>query len=190
MSNYHLFETGNFLDYGITENPKIGDEQSFLSGEVIDEKKLPALEFETNFPPKKKLPHFLGDEIPLISKELIDCLRKAGIDSFQAFPVKLTNPETGQKFDNYFAFNFIGIIKAVNMDKSDFDILMEGDEETPPLLAFREIVLNRDEINDALMFRIIESPFNLLIHDSIVDYLASDKPKDGWGIVLTEVEVI
>ncbi|WP_445456716.1 imm11 family protein [Flavobacterium sp. HNIBRBA15423] len=190
MSNYFLMETDNFLDYGITENPKINDDQSFLSGNVIDETQLPALEFETNFPSKKKIPHFLGDVIPLMSKELIECLQKAGIDSFQTFPVQLTNPETGQKFDNYFAFNVIGIIKAVNMNESDFDILMEGDKETPPLLAFREIVLNKNKINDALIFRVVESPDSLLIHKSVVDCLVSNRPKNGWGVISTEVEVI
>ncbi len=191
MTEYYLFETNNYLDYGVTQNPKLADELSFLAGRVITGQ-MPELEFEVNFPKQEKLPHFLGNEIPLLSKMLVDSLQKAGIDSFQAFPVTLLNPSTGQRWNDYVAFNAIGLIKAVNMDKSDFDVLMEGDDEgiEIPLVAFREIILDKSKTNDALMFRTAESPVNLVVHASVVTYLGSNRPTDGWGIAITELETM
>jgi hypothetical protein len=191
MTEYYLFETNNYLDYGVTQNPKLGDELSFLSGRVITGK-MPELVFEVNFPAEEKLPHFLGNEIPLLSKTLVDALQKAGIDSFQVFPAILLNSATGQSWNNYVAFNTIGLIKAVNMEKSDFDILMEGDDEgiEIPLVAFREIILDKNKTNDALMFRTAESPVNLVVQSRVITYLGDNRPKDGWGIAIKKLETI
>lgn len=191
MSGYFLLETDNLVDHGITESPKIDDDSSFLSGSVIT-KQLPPLIFEVNFPRKKKPPHLIGDEVPLVSKNFLDALEKCGIDNFQAFPAKLINPDTGQSWEDYFALDVIGLIKAADMEKSDFDTLMEGDNGgiEVPLLSFRDVVLNKDKVKGALLFRMAESPAVLVVAERVADYFFSNKPKGGsWGIDLIEVEV-
>lgn len=191
MTEYYLFETNYYLDYGVTQNPKLADELSFLSGRYITGK-MPELVFEINFPSEEKLPHSLGNEIPLLSKTLVDTLQNAGVDSFQTFPAILVNSETGKRWDHYVAFNAIGLIKAIDMEKSDFDTLMEGDDEgiETPLVAFREIILDPTKTYDTLMFRTVESPVNLILHGDVVAYLGSNRPTDGWGIAVQKLENI
>lgn len=192
MSAYYLLEADNYSDYGVTENPKIDDDSSFLAGSVIS-KELPPLVFEVNFPKKKKLPHFFGDEVLLASKAFLEALKNSGVDNFQSFPAKVINPDTGQSWEDYFAVNVIGLVKAVDMEKSDFDILMEGDDEgiETPLVAFRDIVLEKNKIKDMHMFRLVESPVALIVSNKVVDFLVNNKPKGGlWGLDLVEVETV
>ena len=191
MTNFYLMETDNYLDYGVVANPEIDDDSTFLGGHLIDE--LPPLIFEVNFPKDEKLPHYLGDEVPLVSSTLIQAFKLAGIDNFQVFPAQLVNPETGQSWDNFFAFNVLGLIKAANLDHSDFDELMEAgdDDEVPALLAFREIALDKDKVpSTALMFRMVENPGNLIVHEHLVDILTEHKQKGGWGIDVIEVDLV
>lgn len=184
-------EVDHSLDYGVVANPDIGDDPAFLTGHLIGED-LPTLVFEVNFPKDARLPHFLGYEIPLVSGELIQVFKATGIDNFQIFPARLTNSETGQFWDDFFAFNVLGLIRAANLEYSDFDVLMDGgdDSEVPALLAFREIALDKDKIPSAvLMFRMAEDPGNLIVHEQLVKLLFKNRPEDGWGIDLIEVDL-
>jgi hypothetical protein len=191
MSEYFLLEADNYNDYGVTENPKIDDDSSFLGGSLIT-KQLPALVFEINFPKKENPPHFFGDEIPLVSKAFLEALKKCGIDNFQSFPAKLINPDTGQSWEDYLAFNVVGLVKAADMEKSDFDTLMEGDDDgiEVPLVAFRDVVLEKAKTNGMDMFRMAESPVALVISEKIVDFLSANKPKGGWGLDAIEIETV
>lgn len=185
-------ETDNYLDYGVVANPEIDDDSTFLGGHLISAE-LPPLIFEVNFPKNERLPHFLGDEVPLVSGTLAQALQAAGVDNFQVFPAKLVNTETGQTWDNFFAFNVIGLIKAAHLDHSDFDELMEAgdDDEVPALLAFREVTLDKDKVPaNCLMFRMVENPGNLIVREHVVDVLSENKPKGGWGIDVIEVDLV
>lgn len=192
MSGYYLLEADNYIDYGVTENPKVDDDSSFLAGSVIS-KELPPLVFEVNFPKNKKLPHFFGDEVPLVSKAFLEALKNSGVENFQSFPAKVINPDTGQSWEDYFAFNVIGLVKAADMEKSDFDTLMDGDDEgiEAPLVAFRDVVLEKAKIKGMHLFRMAESPVALIISEKVLDFLAKNKPKGGaWGLDLVEVETV
>jgi hypothetical protein len=189
MGAFYLMETDNFCDYGVIENPEIDDDISFLAGQSIDIV-LPTLAFEVNFPKKAFPPHLLGDETPLISNSLLKMLQNAGINNFQTFPAHLTNPKNKQSWSDYLAFNVIGMVQAANLDRSDYDVLMDGDNDTPPLLAFREIVLEAEKIPaNVLMFRMTEAPDNLIVHKKLVELLAKNRPNGGWGIDVIELEL-
>ncbi len=43
------------------------------------------------------------------------------------------NPNTGVSPKCYFAFNVIGVVCAADCELSEYDIIMEGDENIPPL---------------------------------------------------------
>ncbi|MES2824949.1 MAG: hypothetical protein V4732_15195 [Pseudomonadota bacterium] len=189
MTNYYLLETDNYIDYGVIDNPEIDDDPSFLNGQRITGP-IPLLIFEINFPKDEKLPHYLGDQFPLVSKAFLHALQLAGVDNFQQFPARLVNSQTGQSWDDFVAFNVIGFVKAANLDHSDFDVLMAGsdDDKVPPLLAFREIALDKNKIPSAsMMFRMAEDPCNVIIHEQVVAVLSTHKPEGGWGVYLTKL---
>lgn len=193
MTNYYQFETDNYEDYGVQDNPDLDGKISFIAGRLIKEA-LPALVFEVDFPKDYRLPHFLGDIIPLVSDEVVRLLEAIGIDNFQTFPVTLINPETRQKWEGYSAFNVLGLVKAVDMKKSDADILMGQDQEgtMPALVAFRNIALEESKIRGLLMFRLAESPGELIVHERIFEQFKKNRPKDGeaWGIDFVKIEVV
>jgi len=122
----------------------------------------------------------------------IDLLKSQGVNNFQAFPAELFNPETGKKRLEFYLFNVIGLLKAVNLDKSDFDVLMpaSSDGVDTVLAAFHKIVLDSKKTMEMKMFRLAEDPGTLIIHEEIVDALSNNRPENGWGIDVIEVESV
>lgn len=191
MTTYYEFDPDSFVDYGIKKSPALDSELSFIEGQKINER-MPPLFFEANFPLGERPPHYMGDTIPLASKQLIDTLRAAGVDNFQVFEAKVFNPETGEKWDNYYAFNVIGLVKAAVLERSDYDTIMGDDPEgiEMPLIAFNEIVLDKNKLRDLLIFRMAESPGTLIVHENVVKALEANLPSEGWGIDSYELELV
>ncbi len=194
MKKYFKMRSSNYVNYGLRKAPKLGYEQSVTSGSMIDPAKLPPLVFEYNFPRGETMPHFLTGGTVLASKSLIDLLKKIGVDNFQAFPAQLINPETGEKRDDYFLFNVLGLMKVANLEASKYDTLMGGDPEgihAPlPLLAFKSLAINGDQVGDIDMFRLAEQPMRIIISERIDNALIKYRPEGGWGIVVEEVDVV
>lgn len=191
MTKYFKMRSDNYVDYGVKSGPKLSDDCSFLAGKIIDPAQLPPLVFEVNFPESEKVPHLLGGPVPLVSKTLINALADARVDNFQTFAAKVVNPSIGKEWPDYFAFNVIGALGAANLDHSEYDTLMEGDPEgvNMPLLAFRDITLDKDKLHGMALFRLAESPVALIVSETIFDSLVRNRPEDGWGIDLVEVDV-
>jgi hypothetical protein len=191
MKKYFKLEDDNYINYGIDEAPDLG-EQSEALGRMIDPSKLPPLIFEHDFPVGEPMPHFLTGGTVLASKTLIDLLAKIGVNNFQAFPALLVNPETGEKRDDYFLFNVLGFMKVANLEASEYDTLMGGNPEgiDLPLLAFKKLAINGNQVRDIDMFRLAEEPRTVIISDRVVNALSNNRPDDGWGIVVEEVGVV
>lgn len=192
MTKYFRMRSDNCVDHGVTKSPKLRDDSSFLTGKIIDAAQLPALVFEVSFPEDEKVPHLLAGPVPLASKALINALADAGVDNFQTFAAKVVNPAIDKEWADYFAFNVIGSIGAAHLDRSQYDTLMDGDPEGVgvPLLAFRDITLDGGKLRGMALFRLAESPVALIVSEKIFDSLVRNRPGDGWGIDLVEVDVI
>ncbi|GAA0891088.1 hypothetical protein GCM10009122_07670 [Fulvivirga kasyanovii] len=39
------------------------------------------------------------------------------------------------------------------------------------------------------MFRLAESPSELIIHESVVNELVKERPDEGWGIEIVDMEI-
>ena len=191
MTQYFEVESDNFLDFGVTKSPKLGS-QSILGGRIIKQDLLPPLVYEIDFPNDVELPHFLTGGTVLASQRLINLLRSQGVENFQAFHAELLNPDTGKKWSQYYLFNVIGLIKAANMDKSDYDELMPASPDgiNIPLVAFNKISIDKSKTRDTLMFRLAEDPTVLIVHEKIVDALDDNRPEEGWGIDVIELESV
>ncbi|TEW42684.1 imm11 family protein [Psychromonas algicola] len=92
---------------------------------------------------------------------------------------------------DYFLFNILGLIEATILADSNYDELMEGSVEGGelPLVAFNKIVIDRKKINGADMFRLAEDPINIVVSSEVVKALKANKPKEGWGINIENLEV-
>ena len=187
---YHKIEADNYSDYGVTKNPRFPMGVSFMSGVKITESLSDPLIFEVDNPSQDELPHLLGDTIPIVSDHLLQTLKDCGVDNFQVFPAVLRNPELGVEWKGYWAFNVIGLLAAANLGESEGDTIMEGDPGgvEVPLIGFLNVVLDKDKTCDMSMFRLAESPDIILIHHKIATHIVENRPPNGWGIDLTEVE--
>ncbi|PTL77830.1 hypothetical protein DAT35_42265 [Vitiosangium sp. GDMCC 1.1324] len=186
---YRSIEPDFYSDYSIVENPKIPEGVHFMRGALIQESLPSPLTFRVNFPKSVPLPHMLGERIPVVSDRFVAALRKAGVDNFQLFPAVLRNPNEHAEWTGFHVFNVLGLLDAADMDASKYQTLMAGNDQVPALVEFEELVLSRAATYEKPMFRIVQEPSLLLVHERVVDVLKSESPPDGWGIIATEVEV-
>ena len=188
---YYKLDGDIYANFGVTKNPDLHPNAGFLNGRIIpDDLIKPPLAFEVDYPSGHQPEHMLGDSIPIVSNTLLEVLKNAGVDNLQIFPALLINPTTKEQWDNYFAFNVIGMLDAANMDQSKFDEIMEGDDHVPALVDFEDIVLDRSKTYDLRMFRIIQSPEIIFVRENVIAALSANRPKDGWGLTVEEVDVI
>lgn len=189
---YHRIKGSRLSDYGVRKDPKLPPDVSFIEGVMITEPLPNPMIFEVNHPSQDKLPHLFNTTIPVISDYLVKTLRSGGVDNFQVFPAVLRNSKIGVAWRGYWAFNVIGMLAAANLEKSEYDTIMEDDPEgvDVPLVGFLTIVLNKKKTHHEAMFRMAESPDTLLIHDRILKHMIANRPPDGWGVDATEIEAI
>jgi hypothetical protein len=186
---YKRIKPDIYSDHGVVENPAIPPKLSFQRGVLIQEPLPSPLVFRVNFPKAAALPHLLGDIILVASDRFIAALRKAGVDNFQLFPAVLRNPEVSAEWTGFHAFNVLGLLDAADMDASKYQTIMEGAEHLPPVVDFEELVLSRAATHEQPMFRVLQSPSLLVVHQRVVDVLRRERPPEGWGITATTVDV-
>jgi hypothetical protein len=189
---YHQITPDNYLDFGVTKNPKLPDHVSFLTGALITRALAKPLVFQVDFPSRDEVPHLIGDRIPVASDYLVKTLQGCGVDNFQVFPAVLRNPKTHADWDGFCAFNALGLVAAAKLDRSRSDVIMEADPEgaEPALRAITDLTLDARKTRGLLMFRLAEDPTILLIHDRVNRYIDQHDPPDGWGFDAVEVPAV
>jgi hypothetical protein len=177
-----------YEEFGIQGYPELSPNLSFILGHPIAETMPKPLVFKVDntqdYPPL----HFLGRMIPVMSKGLVDALITLGIDNLQLFEAVLLNEETGEEWKNYFAVNIIGIIACADLTLSESTKIAERPGSAPALHMFEELVINFGATRGALMFRLAESPGEILIHGSLLDALERLRTLEEWGITSFPVE--
>lgn len=100
--------------------------------------------------------------------DLIAALEAFGVDNLDKYPVSITDPDDGKVYTNYKAVNIIGVVSAADMNKSKYEL-----SDGIPLVdvAFDELILKENDIQDLLMFRLAENLTTILVHESVRDYL-------------------
>ena len=190
MNQYFKLESSNYVNFGISKSPKLA-EQSVMKGQFIDPDKLPELIFEHDFPVGEPMPHYLTGGTVLASQKLLKVLDNAGVDNYQAFPAILVNPQTKEIKRDYYLFNVLGLLKATSLNDSNYDELMKGSPEgiDLPLVAFNKIVIDSKKTYGTYMFRLAEEPVSIIVNTQIIHALKNNKPDEGWGIIVEELEI-
>lgn len=187
---YYQIYNNRYLDYGITSGPNLPDDGCIMAGTTIEANDLPELVYEINVPDDEACPHFMSGRTLIVSELFIKVLQSEGINNFQTFPAILINPDTQKKITGYFLFNVLTLVSAANLDRSSFDMLMEGDEEGVgvPLVAFNQLSLDSEKICGLRLFRLAEDPTVLIVDENIKLALEQNRPEKGWGIMLEELD--
>jgi hypothetical protein len=96
--------------------------------------------------------------VPLWSDRLVNAMRQAGVDNFEAYPVELDGPRVGEESPIYWAVNVLGLVAAVDLERSQLKL---GDERADP--EPEQLVLDDKKAAAFRMFRLMESPDLVLV---------------------------
>lgn len=190
MASYYRFQADLHATSGVLEDPALPDGVSFTSGRALERPLPTPLVFKVDCPKGQRPDHLLGDSIPLVSELFLETLRAAGVENFQAFPARLRNTKKRAEWSGYSAFNILGLVDAVDLKASRYDVLVPGDGDAlPPLLDFEELVFARSKVGDLPLFRLPQSPSQMFMSGWLRKQLVSRSPAGGWGISTFEVRV-
>jgi hypothetical protein len=107
---------------------------------------------------------YTSESIPLMRDDLVEALQVAGVSNLELFPASITNPETGEVFSNYKAFNLVGLVACADESKST---LMGTTEFRKLDTDFDGLVIDEAKANGLLMFRVAECVTAIAIHESV-----------------------
>jgi hypothetical protein len=110
------------------------------------------------------LPDDLQDgEVPLMSRRLKEVIESAGVDNIYFMQIALRNSDTNETYD-YFAFNLVGMISAIDFGKSNV-VSYDGDFVGDTQIV--DLAIDESRCRDLLMFRIKEKFSAILVHQRI-----------------------
>lgn len=169
-TNYYMINTG-FPDGAarISNQPHLPPRyQTWMTGRPIDIDIPTPLEYEIIGDHSGTMRHFFQEPgAPLMSTDLINVLVANGVNNLQTFDAIITDREKNQTYTNYKSVNVIGLISAVDLDKSEYTDLGIGGDGVPSNLFFKTLVLDESRCSELLMFRLAEKVSALVIHASI-----------------------
>lgn len=110
----------------------------------------------------------------LMVRELVDEIKRCGVDNIQVFPAIITDERTNEPINDYLVVNILDMISCANMDKSETDSL--GDAS-----YFHELVINEEHIPGLKMFRLTEYPPDVIVHEDVANAIRN---KNYNGLIL------
>jgi len=109
--------------------------------------------------------------VPLMSKRLIDAFREAGVDNIQSFPVKIENIETKEVLNKeYLLVNVVGLISCANLEGTEYVNLGDAYD-------FIDLKIHKDKAKQLPLFRLAESPYEIIVNGRIANIINSEKYK-------------
>jgi hypothetical protein len=118
---------------------------------------------DKNYPGTPKAMYY-EKAVPVMRDDVIEALRKAGVDNIEYFDAILENPLTGQPELNYKAFNIIGVVAAADMGASE---LMGTSSSTIGDVDFHALTLDESRTGGLLLFRLAEKLGAIIVHESV-----------------------
>ncbi len=115
------------------------------------------------------IPVYFEPAIPLMNAKMLSVLADAGVDNIQSYEAIVFDKNDNKINDDYFAVNIVGRIECVDMENSEYREI-EGSRR----LYFRKIIIDEAKTHDALLFRLHESPSEVIIHDTVKQRLENE----------------
>ncbi|MCG8313632.1 MAG: hypothetical protein MI976_10480 [Pseudomonadales bacterium] len=125
----------------------------------------------------KEMPDFFDSTVPLMSKRMVQAIESLGIDNFDSYPVIIKEQNTENEWHDYLAINIIGLVDAIDREKSDID---EDDD-----YVFHSTVIDNSRTHGLYCFRLYRGSDLLVVHEKIAKALIKMNLK-GVLIIKTE----
>jgi hypothetical protein len=118
-------------------------------------------------------PYFDALGAPIMSLELVNAFKKAGVDNLDTYDAIVREVRTGREH-RYKAVNIIGLVSGADMAKSEYENsgLGEGDAGD---VWFEKLVLDEKKLAGHLMCRLAENVGIVLVHRRVVDVVNAAK---------------
>lgn len=116
------------------------------------------------------LPAYFEPSIPLMSEKMLSVLSAAGVNNIQTYSTDIYDTNNKILKESYFAINIVGRIECVDFEKSDY-----RPKKSSKRFRFKKIIVDKDKIQGALLFRLHEKPSTVLIHNSVKELLEKEK---------------
>lgn len=105
---------------------------------------------------------------PLMSRELVDCLRSCGVDTLELHDAVITEEVSGTEHRTHLAVNVVGLIAMYgSAQKSSLEGLSTW--------VHRGATIDPAAAQGALLFRLKESPSQVVLHRSVRDAIIALK---------------
>lgn len=109
-------------------------------------------------------PVYYEKAIPVMRDDVVAALTSAGVDNIQYFDAVLVNPATGQRHDNYKAYNIVGLVACADMGSSE---VADPSSARMGDIDFQGLVIDEAKAAGHLLFRLAENVSAVVVHDSV-----------------------
>jgi hypothetical protein len=129
---------------------------------------------------------FWATPVPLMTKRLHQALQNAGVSNLDVYAAEIFDPTTNTTNKDYVAFNIVGKISAVDLERS-----IVAPSSASPMISMDldSVTIREDASKGALLFRLAESVNGIVVHESVkrqleeagIDTLTFVEPQDWAG---------
>jgi hypothetical protein len=132
---------------------------------------------EDGNPVAPALPAFISEGC-LMRDDLLAAIDGAGASNLERFPAVILSPDTGEEISSYRVVNILGLVACASVEESRTEPLADG-------YFFHELVLDPAKVGDRLLFRLAESPSEIIVHEQLAEAIRAG----GFpGVTLTPLE--
>jgi hypothetical protein len=112
------------------------------------------------------MPKAMYDEeaVPVMRDDVVDALRRAGVDNLQLFEAVLREPKSGKEHTAYKAFNVIGLVACAEPAASE---LMGTSSSDVGDVDFHGLVIDDSKTHGLLLFRLAEAVSAIVVHRKV-----------------------
>jgi len=118
------------------------------------------------------LPSFMSQPAPIMSKELLETVRAAGVNNIDAHKAELYYADGKLASNEYFIINVIGVVEAADLSKSVYD---EDQEDSLISMGFDSLSIDKDKTFGFLMFRLAENIVEIVINEQVKEAIEKAK---------------
>lgn len=157
------------LEGGDWGNLKAG---AFIDGRPVTGVKTPIeIELVPDDKGDAQLPPIFVVPALVVRKDVSELLTQVGVDNIQYFPAELLDKKTGTRIDDYLVGNIVGIVDAIDMEKSVID------EDSPPRIAmrFETMVIDPVKCKGNLLFRLMHRQNLIVIAQPVAEKFRENK---------------
>jgi hypothetical protein len=168
-----------FEGFSIDRPDDIPWDLTLINGSSITHEIEIPFEFKTNAVVGDVLPDFWSRGFPAMSKRFVSILEASGVDNLQKFPAVVKSEKDGTLWEGYYLVNILGLIQCADLSRSKYTEIFPGS------FKFDELAIDAEKTKGALLFRLQECPYMILIHKSVGKHIMLSDPDEtlvGWDV--------